>query len=94
MLKVHIRIINWQNCHLLWIATHDDCNQLRHRVAEVEMGILDSMANRRRYLENVRQCCAELLSMHVELVIRLMLKHVHGYKVSVFTYYFFDRNKF
>ena len=66
-------------------AAHDDSDQLRHRVAELETGMLETMANRKRYLDSVRQCCAELLSLivgvaNVEPVIRSVLKHVGGFK--------------
>ena len=67
-------------------AAHDDSDQLRHRVDELETGMLETMANRKRYLDGVRQCCAELLSLNVgvpnvEPVIRSVLKHVGGLEV-------------
>ena len=68
-------------------ATHDDCDHLRHRVAELESGMLETMTSRGRYLDNVRQCCAELLSMsvgvtNVEPVIGSVLKHIGGFEVQ------------
>ena len=67
-------------------AAHDS-DQLRHRVAELETGMLETMANRKRFLDSVRQCCAELLSLNVgvanvEPVIRSVLKHVGGFEVQ------------
>ena len=71
-------------------AAHDDSDQLHHRVAELETGMLETMANRKRYLDSVRQCCAELLSLNVgianvEPVIRSVLKHVGGFEVQDLT---------
>ena len=68
-------------------AAHDDCYQLYHRVAELEVGMLETMTHKRKYLDNVRQCCAELLSMNVgvaniEPVVRSVLKHVGGFEVQ------------
>ena len=65
-------------------AAHDDNDHLRHRV---ETGILETMANRKRYLDSVRQCCAELLSLNAGVanlkpVIRSVLKHVGGFEVQ------------
>ena len=67
-------------------AAHDS-DQLRHRVAELETGMLETMANRKKFLDSVRQCCAELLSLNVgvanvEPVIRSVLKHVGGFEVQ------------
>ena len=39
-------------------AAHDDIDQLHHRVDELETGMLETMANRKRYLDGVRQYCA------------------------------------
>lgn len=49
--------------------------------------MLESMANRRRYLDSIRSYCAELLSMNVgvanvEPVIKSVLKHVGGFEVQ------------
>ena len=68
-------------------AAHDDCDQLHHRVADLEEGVLETMTHKRRYFDNVRQCCAELLSLNVgvanvEPVIRSVLKHVAGFEVQ------------
>ena len=45
-------------------AAHNDSDQLCHRIAELETGMLETMANRKRYLDSVRQCCAEILSLN------------------------------
>ena len=68
-------------------AARDDSDQMHHSVAELETGMLETMANRKRYLDSVRQCCAELLSLNVgvanvEPVIRSVLKYVGGFEVQ------------
>ena len=42
-------------------AAHEDYDQLCYRVAKLETKMFKSMANRKRYIDNVRQCCAEFL---------------------------------
>ena len=68
-------------------ATHDDSEQLRHRVAELETEMVETLANRKGYLDSVRQCCAELLNLNVGVanvkpVIRSVLKQVSGFEVQ------------
>ena len=45
-------------------AAHDDSEQLCHKVAELETGMVETLANRKGYLDSVRQCCAELLNLN------------------------------
>ena len=61
--------------------------QLREKLNEIDTKLLKTKEHKQLYLDNVRQCCLELLSLNVgirqvEPVIRSVLKNVAGYEVD------------
>ena len=61
--------------------------QLHERLNELDMKLLKTKEHKQLYLDNVRQCCLELLSLNVgirqvEPVIRSVLKNIAGFEVD------------
>jgi len=61
--------------------------QLHERLNEIDMKLLKTKEHKQMYLDNVRQCCIELLSLNVgirqvEPVIRSVLKNIAGFEVD------------
>ena len=57
------------------------------RMKELESHTFETKEHQQKYLDNIRQCCIELLGMNVgvkdvEQVIRCVLKHVAGLVVD------------
>ena len=65
----------------------DERDSLLQRILELQLDKCETKEHRQKYLDNVRQCCIELLSMNVgiknvEPVIRCVLKHMTGIVVD------------
>ena len=65
----------------------DERDSLLQRILELQLDKFETKEHRQKYLDNVRQCCIELLSMNVgiknvEHVIRCVLKHMTGIVVD------------
>ena len=65
----------------------DERDSLLQRILELQLDKFETKEHRQKYLDNVRQCCIELLSMNVgiknvEPVIRCVLKHMTGIMVD------------
>ena len=61
--------------------------QLHERLNELDMKLLKTKEHKQLYLDNVRQCCLDLLSLNVgirqvEPVIRSVLKNIAGFEVD------------
>ena len=71
-------------------SLHDSENKyfcLLERLQELESHTFESKEHQRKYLDNVRQCCIELLSLNVGIknvdpVIRCVLKHITGFEIK------------
>ena len=67
------------------IGNEYDC--LVQRISQLESNTFETKEDKRKYLDNVRQCCLELLGMNVgiknvEPVIRCVLKHIASLEVK------------
>ena len=65
----------------------NECDCLRQRVEELESQTFATKEHRQKYLDNVRQCCMELLALNVgiknvDAVIRCVLKHIASIEVK------------
>ena len=71
-------------------SLHDSENKyfcLLERLQELESHTFESKEHQRKYLDNVRQCCIELLSLNVGIknvdpVIRCVLKHITAFEIK------------
>jgi len=62
-----------------------DC--MLERLQELQSNTFESKVHQMKYLDNVRQCCIELLSLNVgvnnvEPIIRSVLKHIASFKIK------------
>ena len=68
-----------------FVGNERDC--LLQRVEELESQTFGTKEHRQKYLDNVRQCCMELLALNVgiknvDAVIRCVLKHIASIEVK------------
>ena len=68
-----------------FVGNERDC--LLQRVEELESQTFGTKEHRQKYLDNVRQCCMELLALNVgiknvDAVIRCVLKHIASFEVK------------
>ena len=68
-------------------STRDEYDTLRGRVIDLESTCIVTKEHNMKYLDNIRLCCMELLSLNVgvlnvEPIIRSVLKHTAGFSVK------------
>ena len=73
--------------HAILKEKESTTEQLFERLNEIDGKLLKTKAHKQLYLDNVRQCCLELLSLNVgirqvEPVIRSVLKNIAGFEVD------------
>lgn len=67
--------------------SENEHNSLLERLQELESHTFETKEHQRKYLDNVRQCCIELLSLNVgiknvDLIIRCVLKHIVSFEIK------------
>ena len=68
-------------------STRDEYDTLRGRVIDLEFTCFETKEHNMKYLDNIRLCCMELLSLNVgvlnvEPIILSVLKHTAGFSVK------------
>ena len=68
-------------------STRDDYDTLRGRMNDLESACIETKEHNMKYLDNIRLCCMELLSLNVgilnvEPIIRSVLKHIAGFSIK------------
>ena len=68
-------------------STRDEYDTLVGRVNDLESACLETKEHKMKYLDNIRQCCMELLSLNVgvlnvESIIRSVLQHCAGFSIK------------
>ena len=68
-------------------STRDEYDTLVGRVNDLESACLETKEHKMKYLDNIRQCCMELLSLNVgvlnvEPIIRSVLQHCAGFSIK------------
>ena len=68
-------------------STRDEYDILVGRMNDLESACLETKEHKMKYLDNIRQCCMELLSLNVgvlnvEPIIRSVLQHCAGFSIK------------
>ena len=76
-----------EQLHVILNEKESTTEQLSKRLDEIDNKLLKTKEHKQLYLDNVRQCCLELLSLNVgirqvEPVIRSVLKNIAGFEVE------------